>query len=246
MRLLAARSLFPLIALSAVPLAQAQTAISSTFDLSVFADADTADGIDATDSFSDSQGATLSSYSGTVTATDTLASGSGAVTGTSSATVSWTDAGHGSLLIRDHGWDMTHPDEAYVALDTTNTALPVWSYQFMATSDGTFTLDYDVSATGDKFGLDGFVMKWSGPGGDGVVFNAVDPTATGSFVRSLTNGVIYTVSINVGSGILVGGSNGRSGRMSADIDFKIESVPEPATLGVLALGLVRLLKRKKN
>jgi hypothetical protein len=241
------RSLFPFLALSAVALAHGQTAISSTFNLSAFADADTSDGIDATDSFSDSQGATLNPYSHTVTATDTLASGSGIVTATSTASASWTDAGHGQVHISDTGWDLNSNPEMFVALDTANAPnLPVWSYTFAATSNGTFSMDYNVFATGQKFGLGGITIRWSGPGGDLSLFNPIDPTASGTFTRALTSGTNYTVSIEVQSNVLVAQEFNDSARLGADLDWKVQSVPEPASLSILTLALFPCLRRRRS
>ncbi|RYG22841.1 PEP-CTERM sorting domain-containing protein [bacterium] len=130
----------------------------------------------------------------------------------------------------------------------TNTNLSgkdVWTYTFVATSDGTFTMDYDVFAAGDKFGLQGIVIHWDGPGGNLNLADAFDPTTSGSFVRALTNGVMYTVGVGSYSNLSADAGTTSAGNFNADLNWKIESVPEPATLGVLAVGLLPCLRRKR-
>ena len=58
---------------------------------------------------------------------------------------------------------------------------PIRTYTFMADTDGTFVMSYDVIGTGDLFGLQGWDIAWSGSGGGLNLEYAFDPVANGIF-----------------------------------------------------------------
>lgn len=226
----------------------AQVAQGSTFNISVLADADTNTVGTTTDSWAESQGATLNPYSHSLQVTDLNALGSGPLTAMTSASVSWVNAGKGSVSIFDTGWDLATTTPAHVVVNTFNGNLDIWTYTFLATADGTFDMTYDVQGFGDMFGLNGIAVHWSGPGGGDIYGDSNDPSANGLFSRAIVNGETYTVGIasysnmNVGLGVTVAGS------FDAQLDWEIHSnpVPEPFSIAGLTVGIAAFFRKKKK
>jgi hypothetical protein len=215
--------------------AHAQTAVSSTFHLGAYADANQHNGGFQQDSIVQSQGATLNSYSGTVGVIDYDAVHSGMwLRVHSSASASWTDSAHGSVAWRNMGWEHNTIDSSGAKLNGA------------ATSDATFLLDYNLRGYGDTFGLWGARIEWSGPGGDLDLINPYDPTTQGTFSRSVTAGTTYTVGLfNMGNTFTSPLLNTTAGYMDADFDWSIGAVPEPSSMLALG-GLVALTLRRRR
>lgn len=226
--------------------AHAQNALGSTFNIGVFADADQNDGRSQTATFSDSQGATLNPFSHSLSVTDTNNAG-GTLNVTSSASASWLNAGEGTVLWRGMGW--THHTNAQTGsrLNGFVGPSPVWSYTFQATTNGTFTLNYDVRATGDPFGLLGVGIEWSGTGGGLDLTNAYTPVAHGTFSRALAAGNTYTIGLSNSGNIFTSQyQRDSSGLMDADFHWTT-AVPEPSTVGAFAVaGLAFVARRRRR
>lgn len=144
------------------------------------------------------------------------------------------------------GWTHVSNSQTAAKLNGFVTGAPVWSYTFLATASGTFTMNYDVRAAGDPFGLLGVVIDWSGPGGGLNLVNAFTPVAHGVFSRSLTAGQTYTISLANGGNIFTSvDPRNDFGSMDADFNWTTATVPEPTTLFAVALGGLALLRRRK-
>lgn len=227
--------------------ANAQTALSSTFHLGAYADANQHNGGYQQDYITQSQGATLNSYSGTVGVIDYDAVHSGMwLRVHSSASASWADSAHGSVAWRNMGWEHNTIDSSGAKLNGYVINGPVWSYTFTATSDATFLMDYNIRGHGDTFGLWGARIEWSGPGGNLDLINPYDPTTQGTFMRSVVNGNTYTVGLfNMGNTFTSPLLNTTSGYMDADYNWQIGPVPEPSSMLALG-GLVAMTLRRRR
>jgi hypothetical protein len=226
--------------------ASAQVAQGSTFDLAVEAEADTGTVGFASDSFSDSQGATLNAYSHSLSVTDLNALGGGPLTVTTSAIASWVNAGQGSVSIFDTGWNFATTAASHALINTALTGFDVWTYTFLATADGTFDMAYDVVGSGAMFGLQGAIIHWSGPGGDLNLTDAFDPAANGVFTRALVSGQSYTVGIGTYSNIFAQGGLNQVGSFDGQFDWRITSVPEPFSMAGLLVGVSVFFRKRKK
>jgi hypothetical protein len=170
-------------------------------------------------------------------------------------------ADSGSIHFQNYGWTLTAPDRLDAGQSVRlNTGTPDWSYTFMADHAGSFTLDYNVflsAGSGDAFGLQGWGIGWSGPGGGDFPGTAFDPTASGTFTRALVGGETYTVSLSNNANIMTTSSfNPAAGfeasRMNGDFVYTIieSAVPEPASWAMMlgGFGLVggALRRRARN
>lgn len=226
---------------------QGQTPVSSTFMVGAHADANQNDGDFHEQILTFSQGATLNPYSATAHAHDNdLVNAGKSVDVTSTASASWLSSGEGTVTWRNMGW--THNTAAQTAVKLNSFSLPVWSYTFIATTSGTFTLDYNVRGTGNKFGLLGAVIDWSGTGGGLNLINAYDPAAAGTFTRAVNAGSSYTVSLsNWGNKFTSIDPVTDSGMMDADFSWRLTSpVPEPASVAALLLGAAGLVRNRSR
>ncbi|MCE9557431.1 MAG: PEP-CTERM sorting domain-containing protein [Armatimonadetes bacterium] len=221
--------------------AAAQTAIHSAMGLGVLADANQNDGSQHSATYYAEQFGTLNPYSHALSVTDTSLSGnSGTLTVTSGASASWLNAGQGSVQWRNMGWVQNTATQTSAELNQFFAQGPVWGYTFAATSDGLFSMAYDVRATGRTFGLLGVSIQWSGDGGGIDLQNAFTPTVSGTFTRALTAGNTYTIGLaNTGNIFTSSDPQNTFGRMDADFNWHINAVPEPSTVvGLVFAGVV--------
>ena len=152
-----------------------------------------------------------------------------------------------------------NPENLYGTVGTP----PDWGYEFTATASGDFVLDYDITMTGDTFGLQGFSLSGiyspqyaalnngngyldtnpSGPTADGV-------DNSGEYVAPVTAGETYTLSFSEESNFSGGGTDG-SGSVTADFRWSLpgasSSVPDGAAtlplLGSACVGIAALRRR---
>lgn len=227
--------------------AQAQTALSSTFQLGVFADANQNDFVSHSNTFADARGASLAPYAHSLTVTDTDAAFGGSLTVSSSASVTWTNAGQGVVSWRGMGWAHNTFTSSGSKLNGFVIPGPVWSYTFQATQAGFFTMNYDVRGTGNVFGLLGAVIQWSGPGGNLDLTNPYTPVANGVFTRTLTSGATYTVGLYNGGNVFTSPiPRHDSGSMDADFNWQVGAVPEPSSTAALGFAFVWLARRRRR
>lgn len=223
-----------------------QNPIASAFNIAVEADADQLHGGNSQAVFADSQSGTLNPYSHSLSITDTE-TGGGYVTTRSSASASWINSASGVVAFRDMGWTRNSPLNHEAKLNNFFFGTNVWSYTFQATSNGAFSMNYNVWASGNTFGLLGVLIHWSGPGGDLDLQDPYNPTASGVFTRSVSSGTTYTVGIhNRGNVFSAAGQGFSQGAMSADFNWSIGVVPEPATVLTILIGGIGLLLRRKR
>jgi hypothetical protein len=221
----------------------AQTPISSTFDLGASADADIDDSNDPiSDFYSDSQGATLNSYSGSVEALDSLSSGDLARVYADTSVI-WFGAGAGELRFLN-GWEFDSTATILGELNEASTTVPVWTYTFQATENGFLNVQYNVVGTGETFGLQPWTFLFDGPGGgESLGPDPAFPDGSGSFTRDLVAGTTYTMGFtnfgNVTGGNLIGSSEGL-------LQWQVIPVPEPATLVALGAGALALYRRRRK
>jgi hypothetical protein len=156
-----------------------------------------------------------------------------------SAVASWASATSGSMTFSNYGWtfNVNNPLNTYSEADlVAGRPGSDWAYTFTTSSNATFSMTYDVTASGDTFGLWGWPVN--GVSGTGApVVNAYDPTTSGTFVANLTPGT-YTVSLDSFPNVGAGGSSA-SGQMSGQFNWLITTagVPEPATWAMMLVGI---------
>ncbi len=171
------------------------------------------------------------------------------VTGNGSA--SWGAGGNsGTISFSDYGWTTTpgttgaKDTEELAAL---NNGGPDWTYTFLANGDGTFTMDFDVTGTGNLMGLWGWNILWTDDTSsvtDNDILNftyGANPTQNGTFVQSLIAGDTYTISLKNKTNISSSNTTFASGSMDGTFTFDITDppavVPEPGSIALLATGL---------
>lgn len=225
-----------------------QVAVSSTFAIGVFADANQNDSDLHSDYILQNQYGTLNPYNGNLSVSDEdLLNPGRKVRVTAQASASWTDAGQGSVTWRNMGWVQNTIASSGTKLNDFVVNGPTWGYTFTATSDGIFTLDYDVRGTGNTFGLLGVDIGWSGPEGGLNLFDPYDPTVSGNFSRVIVNGQTYTVELrNHGNHFTAPLEHVYTSMMDADFAWKIQPVPEPLSMVSVGIGVIALLRRRKK
>lgn len=216
-----------LTALISVP-ASATIVVRSGFAMQ--ADADAGPGGSVTDTDSAFQVGTINPLSVSVNALAVSGSRSSNAVGTGSAT--WANAAQGQVVFDDVGWITQNVSSGFA--DVSQGA--DWSYTFIADTDGSFTLLWDIqedAATTDNFGLNFFNFTWSGAGGgQGMGLNTL-----GSLSRPIMAGTEYTVGINNQANIF-GGPGTTVALMDGTFDWEMPmAVPEPATIALFGLGL---------
>lgn len=239
-----------LVAIAAATITQsyAQTPVSSTFQLGVYADANQTNGGYQQDYLIQSQTGTLNPYSGSLAVTDHDPLHSGrSLTVRSSAAATWTDAAHGTVQWRGMGWDHNTNAQSASKLNGFVVNGPVWSYTFVADANSTFSMTYDVRGSRLTFGLLGATIEWSGTEGGLDLTNPYTPVAAGLFTRTMTAGETYTVGLaNMGNIFTSLDPRVGSGTLDADFNWSIGPVPEPSSFVALSGLLLITLRRKQR
>src|SRR3569833_184901 len=93
-----------------------------------------------------------------------------------------------------------------------------WTYTFVATQSGTFSMKYDVVGSGQTFGLWGWSINITGSSGL-QVSDPFDPTTSGTFTANLVSGQTYTASLANNANILGAGG---AGSMNGNFDWSIK------------------------
>ncbi len=221
------------------PAAFATTAVSGSMSLSAHASADA--GGDTLTPSTDSWSGVPAGLAVSASASATDGTGTNTVSGQAAA--AWTSADAGTVTFSAYGWDLQTLGE----VDLTH-GLPDWSYTFIADGNGTFTMNYDVTASGDTFGLWGWGIALTDSAGL-PVSNPSDPTASGTFGGALVEGQTYTVSLSNNANLRGSGS---TAAMDGEFDWSIKTtsvVPEPTGNalmlgGLAALGLARRRRQR--
>lgn len=193
------------------------------------------------DSATDSWGTPLAPLHAAVSATAVDANQSLTVSGGAKAT--WgSDGNSGNVSFSEFGYS---GEASFYLVGLRNN---FWNYSFIADSDGVFSMIYDVSVVdtigSDAFGLIGWDINWSGPGGGLLLANVFDPTAHGLFSRPIVAGQLYTVGLQGGPGLesicFPDCSILLSNHVQGSFDFTISPVPEPSAIILFLLGLIIL------
>lgn len=152
-------------------------------------------------------------------------------------TATWAPDGSSGTVHFQQGWKFPNGG-GYASF--ANSGTPVWDYRFTASRAGTLQLDYDVTATGNPLGLQGWSIGWSGTGGGQDMYNAWNPTSSGSFVRDLVAGQSYDLFLQTNANLNAGTAFG-PGSVEGTFSFSItpgsvSPVPEPAAPAMFAAG----------
>jgi hypothetical protein len=159
---------------------------------------------------------------------------------------SWASEDSGSLRLK-WGWDLNSTTESVAE---TNKNLPNWTYQFIASGNGSITFNGTVTATGDAlFGLQPIYV--GGDGGGIIGGDVFDPNGSDILSFALVSGQTYTFTLgNFGNVNSIGGLHGK-GDAVALVDWKIaydSAVPEPASwmMMIAGFGLAGVAMRRSK
>jgi len=225
---------------------EAATAISSSVNTSGFLNVDIPNSTGVSSSDSQSQLGTVNSLSAQINIQQTVGDNHGSAA--SSAGASWVDANSGSAWFTRVGWSINSSAQSRIALNGGNDLSNIWEYTFTATGNGTFDMSYDVSGIGDKFGLWGAYIGWTGAGGGLNASDAYDPTANGLFSRAIVAGQTYTISVYNNANVSGEFGLGNDGYSYGKFDWNIteSAVPGPAAALPFVGGLLLALKRRSK
>lgn len=154
----------------------------------------------------------------------------------------WASADAGVVSFEGYGWEWSVEIDSPRIMTTLNTALPDWSYTFIANpGDAQFRVHYNVVGTGSTFGLQGWEIVVTGgpePEQSSVIRDVFDPTTSGTFEAGLTPGNEYTVSLMNNANLSAETGFNRSAQMNGTFRWEISPIPEPSTYALMALGLL--------
>ena len=156
----------------------------------------------------------------------------------SSMDATWASATAGSFQTK-WGWNVdTFLSPHSFAVSTM--AAPSWSYTFIASDDGVFTMDYDLLATGTN---SYFLWGLAGSGGLGnAYFSGGALTASGILTVPLIAGQTYDLAFGNGGNASNSGGAWVVRNATGTFDWKITynavaPVPEPSTWAMMICGL---------
>ena len=222
------RALAPLLlAFAAAPSAFATTAVSGTISQSAQVTV-VANGATQTSPGGQQWSGTPTTLTSTVSASATDANGVVDTVG-GSVSAKWASADAGSVTFTNYGWSL--PSLGNASMD----GVTDWSYTFVATGNGTLSMNYGVTATGNTFGLWGWSISLSDNPGWGVS-DAFDPTVSGVYTGTLVAGETYTLLLDNNANV---GTDLGAGSMSGEFDWTISTtaVPEPDNVALMLAGL---------
>lgn len=154
----------------------------------------------------------------------------------------WASANSGSISFEGYGWEWGVEVGSPPVQTSLNTRTPDWSYTFTTEAgDESFRMDYDVFASGYKFGLQGWdIIISGGPEGtrNANIRDVDDPTVSGTFLAGLTEGNEYTVTLVNNANLGTDTGFNLSGQMSGNFRWEISPIPEPSTYALMAMGLL--------
>ncbi|WP_293450677.1 PEPxxWA-CTERM sorting domain-containing protein [Phenylobacterium sp.] len=228
--------------------ASAATAISGSVDAAVMATMGYGPAVTASDQHTDTaaglpgalstQAHTVAEYNGDTVVVDVANS------------AAWQDADHGQFAF-SASWDFsfTQPSTGNETAQFGFHPLFTgdWTYVFTANRDGEIVFDYDLTSTGQTFGIGGWSVRWRrqgvpGTNGEFLTGNILidDPDGfvqvQGSHAVELAQGETYTFWLE-NNGNVSNGSETRAAATNGTINWHISGVPEPTTWSLMIFGI---------
>jgi hypothetical protein len=160
----------------------------------------------------------------------------------------WLSADEGDARLNGYGFTLNSSTSRLfnVGLDS---GAPDWSYKFQATGNGDITLHFAMDAFGSPdltTGLGGWEIGWSGGGGGQQLDAPIGGSLIGTFIRPVTTGQTYTISLTNEAHLLTAGVfDHASAQMDGSFDWIIRTTPpsgapEPGTWAMLLVGFTGL------